>query len=52
MTTLEQFDSWLATPEGSQLEFKEAKNRYDFEELVRYCVALAERGRRADDLGA
>jgi ATP-dependent DNA helicase RecG len=31
--------------EDEHLEFKEAKNRYDFEELVDYCVALAnERG--------
>ena len=33
--------------EDEHLEFKEAKNRYDFEELVDYCVALAnERGGR------
>jgi len=41
MTTLEQFNAWLAAPEDGHLEFKEAKNRYDFEELVKYCVALA-----------
>lgn len=39
-----QFNAWLAAPEGAHLEFKEAKNRYDFEELVRYCVALANEG--------
>ena len=40
-TTLEQFQQWLTEPEGGRLEFKEAKNRYDFEELVGYCTALA-----------
>ena len=44
MTTLDQFNGWLAAPEGAHLEFKEAKNRYDFEELVKYCVALANEG--------
>ncbi len=27
--------------EGEHLEFKEAKDTYDFKELIRYCVALA-----------
>lgn len=44
MTTPEQFNAWLAAPEDGHLEFKEAKNRYDFEELVKYCVALANEG--------
>jgi ATP-dependent DNA helicase RecG len=30
--------------EGEHVEFKEAKQRYDFEELVKYCVALANEG--------
>jgi len=30
-----------ARSENEHLEFKEAKNRYDFEELLDYCVALA-----------
>ncbi len=43
--TLEQLEQWLTTPsEGEHLEFKEAKNRYDFEKLVGYCVALANEG--------
>ena len=43
--TLTQLDAWLAADEGEHLEFKEAKNRFDFEKLVQYCVALAnERG--------
>jgi ATP-dependent DNA helicase RecG len=31
----------LARSESEHVEFKEAKNRYDFEELVAYCVALS-----------
>ena len=30
--------------EDEHLEFKEAKNRFDFEDLVKYCVALANEG--------
>jgi ATP-dependent DNA helicase RecG len=38
---------WMDADEDEHLEFKEAKNRFDFEELVRYCCALAnERGGR------
>jgi ATP-dependent DNA helicase RecG len=38
---LEQLEQWPQDPEGEHLEFKEAKSRYDFEELVKYCCALA-----------
>jgi len=41
MTTLEQLQLWLDADEGNHLEFKEAKRHFDFEELVKYCVALA-----------
>jgi ATP-dependent DNA helicase RecG len=44
MTTIEQFQAWLGAPEDGHLEFKEAKNRFSFEELVRYCAALANEG--------
>ena len=44
ITTREQLQQWLDEPEGSRLEFKEAKQRYDFEKLVDYCVALANEG--------
>ena len=30
--------------EGERLEFKEAKTQFDFEKLVKYCVALANEG--------
>ena len=43
-TAPEQFRQWLTEPEGARLEFKEAKARYDFEKLLRYCVALANEG--------
>lgn len=34
----------MDSKEDEHLEFKEAKNRFDFEELVKYCVALANEG--------
>jgi ATP-dependent DNA helicase RecG len=38
---------WMGADEDEHLEFKEAKNQFDFEELVKYCCALAnERGGR------
>jgi len=38
---------WMDADEDEHLEFKEAKHHFDFEELVRYCCALAnERGGR------
>jgi ATP-dependent DNA helicase RecG len=42
--TLEQLRSLMKAKEAEHLEFKEAKERYDFEKLVRYCVALANEG--------
>jgi len=42
--TLEEFEQLLAAPEGTRLEFKEARNRFDVEVLLRYCVALANEG--------
>ncbi len=43
-TSPEEFQACLAAPEGSRVECKEAKTRYDFEELVKYCAALANEG--------
>ncbi|MFH1723225.1 MAG: ATP-binding protein [Elusimicrobiota bacterium] len=42
--TPKQLESLLAGIEGENLEFKEAKARYNFEELTRYCAALANEG--------
>ncbi len=41
---IQQLQHWMQTREGEHLEFKEAKQRYDFEELVKYGVALANEG--------
>lgn len=38
------FQLYLDAPEGARFEFKEAKGSYHFEELVKYCVALANEG--------
>jgi len=44
MTTLDQLQQWIDEPEGRNLEFKEAKQSFHFEKLVKYCVALANEG--------
>jgi ATP-dependent DNA helicase RecG len=36
---LQQLAAWPRQPENEHLEFKEAKQRFDFEALVRYCAA-------------
>jgi len=43
-TTLEQLIDLLTRKEDEHLEFKEAKNHFDFEKLVKYCAALANEG--------
>ncbi len=43
--TPEQIDLWRESPsEHQRLEFKEAKNQYDYGKLCEYCVALANEG--------
>jgi ATP-dependent DNA helicase RecG len=49
--TLQKLHEWMDAKEDEHLEFKEAKNRYDFEELVKYCVAIANEGGGAMILG-
>ncbi len=44
LTSSIEFQEWLSSPEGIHLEFKKAEYRYDFEELVKYCCALANEG--------
>jgi len=39
-----QFGKLINSNEDEHLEFKEAKNHFDFEKLVKYCVALANEG--------
>lgn len=44
-TTPAQIDVWRQSRSETQnLEFKEAKNQYDFTKICRYCVALANEG--------
>lgn len=43
-TTPDDLQGWLREPEGSNFEFKEAKQHFHFEKLVEYCVALANEG--------
>ncbi len=35
---------WMQATEGERFEFKEAKQRYSFEDLAKYCCALANEG--------
>jgi ATP-dependent DNA helicase RecG len=44
MTTPEEFRQLLDSPEGSRVEFKAASGGFHFDELVKYCVALANEG--------
>jgi ATP-dependent DNA helicase RecG len=43
-SSLQQLQQWLSEPEGEHLEFKEAKNGFHFEKIVKYCAALANEG--------
>jgi ATP-dependent DNA helicase RecG len=42
--TIEQLETWISSPEGENLEFKEAKTQYDLTKLYRYCIALYNEG--------
>lgn len=44
MNSLAQLERLMSLPEGEHLEFKEARNSFEFELLVKYCVALANEG--------
>ncbi|NPV80541.1 MAG: transcriptional regulator [Firmicutes bacterium] len=41
---LEKLEQWIQGQEGERLEFKEARIRFSFEDLGRYCCALANEG--------
>ena len=41
---IEQLEAWMTSVEGENFEFKEAKNRFSFEELAKYACALANEG--------
>ena len=44
MTTPAEFQELLDQPEGTNVEFNSAAGGFHFEELVKYCVALANEG--------
>jgi ATP-dependent DNA helicase RecG len=44
MTGEPKIDAWLQGNEDEHLEFKEAKQSFHFEKLVKYCAALANEG--------
>lgn len=44
MITVDELNALLEAPESEHLEFKEGKNRFDMEELAKYCCALANEG--------
>lgn len=41
---IRQVDEWLRDVEGEHLEFKEARQSFEFEQLGKYCCALANEG--------
>ncbi|NLF73612.1 MAG: hypothetical protein GX575_31625 [Candidatus Anammoximicrobium sp.] len=43
-TELNELQEWMQAPEGEHLEFKEAKQNFHFEKLLKYCAALANEG--------
>jgi ATP-dependent DNA helicase RecG len=51
MTTSDEFRALLEKPEGTHVEFKSASGGFHFDELVKYCVALANEGGGAIVLG-
>ncbi|HOW71011.1 MAG TPA: ATP-binding protein [Phycisphaerae bacterium] len=42
--TLDQLEPLMKAAEGEHLEFKEAKQNFHFDKLVKYCAALANEG--------
>lgn len=42
--TLSDLENWLKDPESETLEFKEAKHKFEFDRLLKYCCALANEG--------
>lgn len=44
MTTPAEFRHFIQAPEGARYEFKEAKQNFSFDDLIKYCVALANEG--------
>jgi hypothetical protein len=44
-TSVQQIDAWRASKsETEHLEFKEARNQFNYDDLLRYCVAIGNEG--------
>ncbi len=41
---IEQLQQWMQAQEGERFEFKEAERQFSFDELAKYCCALANEG--------
>ena len=44
MVDIPTLEQWMLGTEGENLEFKAARNNFHFDELTKYCVALANEG--------
>jgi ATP-dependent DNA helicase RecG len=44
MTSPDAFRALIESPESARVEFKAASGGFHFDELVKYCVALANEG--------
>ena len=44
MADVQMLERWMQDTEGENLEFKSARNNFHFDELTKYCVALANEG--------
>ena len=42
--SIDELKNWMLNVEDEHLEFKEAKNQYSVDKLIRYCSALANEG--------
>lgn len=42
--SMHELQTWMIAKEDEHLEFKEAKTQFDFEKLLKYCVAFANEG--------
>ena len=48
----EQLQQWLTAKENEHLEFKEAKNNFHFEKLIKDCAVLANEGEVVHRVGS
>lgn len=44
IVSVHELQTWMDAKEDGHLEFKEAKTQFDFERLLKYCVAFANEG--------